>query len=65
MRGDDDRVMNPFPLLPVFVFSVVPVILAIVVIFATQSWWAVAGAFVVLLAMSAVVGIELRETLDN
>jgi hypothetical protein len=57
--------MNHFPLLPVFVFSAAVVVLAIVTIFATQSWWAVGGAFAVLLAMSAVVGNEVRETLNH
>jgi uncharacterized membrane protein YcjF (UPF0283 family) len=57
--------MNHFPLLPVFVSSVAVVILAIVTIFATHSWWAVGGAFAVLLAMTAVVGNELRETLRH
>jgi hypothetical protein len=57
--------MNHFPLLPVFVASVVVVLLAIVTLFATRSWWVLGGAFAVLLAMTVVVGNEVRDTLNH
>ena len=57
--------MNHFPLLPVFVACVAVVLVAIVLIFATHSWWATGAAFAVLLAMMAVVGRELHQTLSH
>jgi hypothetical protein len=57
--------MNHFPLLPIFVGATAVVVLAILALLATRSWWALGGALAVLLAMSAVVGNELREILKH
>ena len=57
--------MNNFPLLPILVGAVAVVVLAILALLATRSWWALGGACAVLVAMSAVVGNELREVLKH
>lgn len=57
--------MNHFPLLPIFVGAAAVVVLAILVLMATRSWWALGGALAVLVAMSALVGNELREVLKH
>ena len=60
--------MKRLPLLPLFAACVGVALAAVAVVFATDSRWAAAAAFAVLLAMLAVVGSEvllyLRDQLD-
>ena len=51
--------MRRIPLLPLFAACVAVAMGAIALVFATNSRWAVAAAFAVLLAMLAVVGSEI------